>query len=70
MPERAETPLQDPMAPLERSLIEEYLQQRGQTLSTIYQLSLEERHTLLVQAAQYADVRLAAIDARAAYLQE
>jgi hypothetical protein len=70
MPERAETPLEDPQARLERALIDEYLQGRGCTLSTVGLRPPDERRQLLTQAAQYAAVRLAEIDARAAYVQE
>jgi hypothetical protein len=70
MPERAETPLEDPQARLERALIDEYLQGRGCSLSTVDLKPLDERRNLLMQAAQYAAVRLAEIDARAAYVHD
>lgn len=70
MPERAETPLEDPQARLERAFIQEFLQQHGYDLSTIDLKSPGERRELLVQAAQYAAGRLAEIDARAAYVGE
>lgn len=70
MPERAEQPIEDPMAPLERALIDQYLQERGASRSTLHLRPPDERRTLLVQAAQYAAVRLAEIDARAAYVHE
>lgn len=70
MRERAESPLEDPQARLERSLIDEFLKARGCTLSTVGQKSVTERHALLTQATQYAVERLAEIDARAAYLHQ
>jgi len=70
MSERAETPLEDPMAPLERALIEQFLKERGQSLSTLHLVPPDERRSLLVQAAQYAAIRLAEVDARAAYVHE
>jgi hypothetical protein len=70
MRERAETTLEDPMAPLERALIDEFLKARGCTLSTVGQKPIAEGQVLLKQAAQYAIGRLAEIDARAAYLQQ
>jgi hypothetical protein len=70
MRERAETTLEDPMAPLERALIDEFLKARGCTLSTVGQKPIAERQVLLKQAAQYAIGRLAEIDARASYLQQ
>jgi hypothetical protein len=70
MPERAERPIEDPQADLERALIEDYLRERGCDLATIDLKTPGERRTLLVQAAQYAAVKLAEIDARAAYVEE
>jgi hypothetical protein len=68
MRERAETALEDPQARLERALIEEFLEQRGLSLATVSLKPSSEQQALLVQAARYADVRLAEIDARAAYI--
>ena len=70
MHERAETALEDPEARLERALIEEFLQARGYSLATVNFRSPAEHRTLLAQAAQYAAVRLAEIDARAAYIHQ
>ena len=70
MPERAETPLEDPQARLERALIEEFLMEQGCDLSTVNLRPPGERRALLVQASLYAAVRLAEIDARAAYVHE
>ena len=67
---RAETALEDPQARLERALIEEFLQSRGQSLATVSFTASPEQQALLVQAARYADVRLAEIDARAAYIHQ
>ena len=69
MRSRAETALEDPQARLERALIEEFLQQRGQSLATV-NFRASDQQALLVQATRYADVRLAEIDARAAYIQQ
>jgi hypothetical protein len=70
MPERAQTPLEDPQARLERAFIEEFLKQHGYDLSTIDLKYPGERRDLMVQAAQYAAGRLAEIDARSAYVGE
>jgi hypothetical protein len=70
MRERAERALEDPQAQLERAFIEEYLQQRGCSLATVSAKAPAERQDLLARAAQYADMRLAEIDARAAYVQQ
>jgi hypothetical protein len=70
MSQRAETALEDPMGRLERALIDEFLTAQGCTLSTVQQKPATERQALLRQAAQYADGRLAEIEARAAYIQQ
>jgi hypothetical protein len=70
MGQRAETPLEDPQARLERALISEYLASRGCDLTTIDSKPPDERRALLEQATRYADVRLAEIDARAAYVHD
>jgi hypothetical protein len=70
MRERAETEVEDPQAPLERALIDEFLKARGCTLSTVGQKPAGERQALLTQATQYAAGRLAEIDARAAYVHQ
>jgi hypothetical protein len=70
MPERAEIPLEEPQARLERALIDEYLNDHGCDLSTIDLTPPAERRELLVQALLYAAVHLAEIDARAAYVHD
>jgi hypothetical protein len=70
MPERAEVPLEEPQARLERALIEEFLKDRGCDLSTVDLRPPGERRELLVQASLYAAVRLAEIDARATYVHD
>jgi hypothetical protein len=70
MRERAETPLEDPQAQLERALIDEFLQKHGCTLATLNLKPPGERGNLLKQASLYAAIRLAEIDARAAYVHE
>lgn len=70
MAQRAETPLDDPQARLERALISEYLAKRGCDLATINLIPASESHELLRQASLYAAGRLAEIDARAAYVNE
>ena len=70
MAQRAEVALADPQARLERALIEQYLQERGCSLSTMHAKSAGEQRALLSQASLYAAGRLAEIDARAAYIHE
>jgi len=70
MRERAETPLEDPQAQLERAFIDEFLQRHGCSLATVNLKPPDEREELLRQASLYAVIRLAEIDARAAYVHE
>jgi hypothetical protein len=70
MNQRAETSLEDPEARLERAFIDEYLHERGCSLSTIGTKPAAEQRALLTQASQYALGRLAEIDARAAYIHD
>jgi hypothetical protein len=70
MAPRAEMPLDDPQARLERALISEYLSMHGCDLGTLDLKPVGERRELLKQASLYAAVRLAEIDARAAYVHE
>lgn len=70
MPERAEKPLDDPQGRLERALIEEFLSSRGCSLATLNLRPAAEGRALLTGASQYAAVRLAEIDARAAYVHD
>ena len=70
MAERAEVPMEDPLARLERALIEEFLADRGCDLATLESKPPAERRSLLIQASRHADGRLAEIDARAAYVHE
>ena len=70
MNQRAETSLEDPEARLERAFIEQYLQERGCSLSTIATKPPAEQRLLLTQASQYALGRLTEIDARASYIQQ
>lgn len=70
MSERAERPLEDPMAPLERAFIEQYLRQSGHTFDSIQLLPPDECRRVMIKAAQHAAVKLAEVDARSAYVHE
>jgi hypothetical protein len=70
MRERAETSIEDPQARLERTFIDQYLQERGCSLETVKNKPAEEGRRLLVEASRYAAGRLAEIDARAAYIHD
>ena len=60
----------DPNGPLERLLIGEYLESRGQTRRTVRDLPEREALSLLEAASDYASLRLAEIIARAHYVDE
>jgi hypothetical protein len=70
MSERAERPLEDPMALLERAFIEQFLREHHHTLDSIVLLPPDQRRLLMVKATQHATVRLAEVDARSAYVHE
>jgi hypothetical protein len=68
--ERANVPMEDPQAALERAFIEEYLKSVGHTLRGLHELPAEQVKTLLRAATLYAATRLAEVEARAGYLHE
>ena len=70
MQDRAEQPLVDPMASLERALIQQYLTERGYSLENLARLPPDEQRQLLVKASQYAALHLAEVDARATYVHD
>jgi hypothetical protein len=68
--ERADVPMEDPQASLERAFIEEYLTTRGYSLHGLQDLPVDQANALLRNASLYAATKLAEVDARAAYLHE
>jgi hypothetical protein len=64
------SPLEDPHGALERRLIEEFLESRGQTLSSASELPVPEAARMLRAASEYASLRLAEIESRAHYVDE
>lgn len=68
--ERLDEPLQDPLAQLERSLIEEYLRHRHHDFSTLASLTPDEASALLKEASLYASGRLTEVESRAHYVGE
>jgi hypothetical protein len=66
--ERADVPLEDPLAKLERAFIEEYLREQGYELRTLHELPADRIKFLLREAATYAAGRLAEVEARASYV--
>jgi hypothetical protein len=67
--ERAEVPLEQPEAKLERALIDEYLRRQGYDLRTLHELPADRIKALLREAALYAGGRLAEVEARASFVQ-
>ena len=55
----------DPLAQLERALIEEYLQRRGHHLKDVPGLPSEQADALMKEAAAYASGRLTEVETRA-----
>ncbi len=68
--ERADQPLQDPLAQLERSVIEEFLRSRGHDFTTLSQLPEEQANALLKEASLYASGKLTEVESRAHYIGE
>lgn len=70
MAERADIPLHDPAAGLERRLVDEYLQQQGRSRAELPSLPEPVRMKLLRDAEIYAAGRMAEIEARAHYVDD
>jgi hypothetical protein len=68
--ERADVAMEDPQASLERAFIEEYLKTRGHTLGSLRDLPADQVNALLKGASLHAAVKLAEVEARAAYVHE
>jgi hypothetical protein len=68
--ERAEIPLEEPQAALERTFMDEYLRAHGHDLRTMYKLPADQVRHVLREAALYAAARLAELEARAHYIHE
>jgi len=61
---------EDPLAQLERAFIEEFLQRRGQSLSTVRQLPHDEAMRLMKEASLYASGRLTEVESRSHYVSD
>ena len=68
--ERADAPLEDPQARLERAFIDEYLRSHDIDPARLGDLPAERRRVVLRDAAQFAALKLAEVDARAAYVHD
>jgi hypothetical protein len=60
----------DPHAPLERMLIDEFLESRGHMRQSVNGLPAAEVMKLMSAASEYASLRLAEIECRARYVDE
>lgn len=69
-PDADQSPRHDQTAELERSLIDEFLERRGYTASSIQLLPEPERHALMREASLYASMRLAEMETRAHYVDD
>lgn len=63
-------PMQDKYAQLERAFIDEFLRLNGYDAHSVLALPDEKRFAMLTQAAEYAALKLAEVEARAHYLHE
>lgn len=70
MAERADIPIEDPEAKLERTLIDDYLRQQGRSRAELPSLPEDVRLKLLRDAEIYAAGRMAEIEARAHYVDD
>ena len=68
--QRADVPMADPNAQLERALIDEYLPSQGYELRTLHELPAERVKQLLREASLYAAGKLTEVEARASYVQD
>jgi hypothetical protein len=57
-----------PLAELERTLINEFLQRRGYDLDSVHALPEAEAHALLREASIYASGKLEEVESRAHYI--
>ena len=59
-----------PQSPLERQLINQYLESKGYTRQDLETLPLEEARALMREACTYASLKLAEIEARSQFSQK
>lgn len=63
-----EHPIEDPLAELERHLIDAYVSGAGHSLEDLRHRNDEAARTLLAQASQFASEKLSEVEARFHYL--
>jgi hypothetical protein len=67
-PDSEVPPRTDQTAPLERALIDEFLERRGITAAMLHAMPAPEVHALLAAASAHASARLAEVESRAQYI--
>jgi hypothetical protein len=63
-------PLEEPLAELERRLIDEYVRDRGLDPEVVRNRTDEGSRQILADAAQYAALKLTEVESRAHYVRE
>jgi len=63
-------PRADQTAQLEQAFINEFIERRGVTRTTLLELPEHERHALMKEASAYASARLAEVESRAQYVHD
>jgi hypothetical protein len=63
-------PMQEPLAELERLIIDDYVRGAGHDPATIHTLSDETSRRVLASASTFASQRLAEVEARSHYLRK
>jgi hypothetical protein len=69
-PDADQVPRTDQTADLEKSFIEEYLAQRGETIHSVQSLPEEQRHAIMREASLHASMRLSEVQSRAHYVDD
>ena len=62
--------MEDPNAPLEKALIQEYLKEQGYSLEKLKELPKEIAEKLMKDASQYASLKMEEVKARAHFIEE
>jgi len=69
-PKEGSDPIEDPNALLERTLIEEYLHEKGYSREGLKQLPAELVESLMKEATRYASLKMEEVKARANLVHE
>jgi len=63
-------PIEDRNALLEKTLIEEYLQEKGYSLKELKKLPVEIANKLMKEASKYASLKLEEVSSRAKFIKD